>query len=393
MNPIPVIIPARGGSKGIPGKNVRPVAGKPLIAHTIAAALDCPEVSGVWVSTDDGEIAAVARSFGARVIERPAELASDTATSESALLHALEALEAAGVDCEAFAFVQCTSPLLTSEDLTRGIRHFRESEADTLLSVTPNHRFLWRAGENGYEGINHDASVRLRRQDLPAEYAENGAFYLMRTAGFRAARHRFFGKIEVSVMDSRSAMEIDDEADLELVDLLLRQRAARPAGRSLGDLKAIVFDFDGVFTDDRVWVDENGRESAVCSRADGMGIERLRNAFPGSLLILSRETNPIVKHRARKLRLECIHGEKDKLTVLRDWARDHGLSLAEIAYLGNDINDAACLEAVGLAIVPADAHPAVRPLAHWTLSACGGKGAVREFCDRMLSDLSPANPS
>ena len=148
----------------------------------------------------------------------------------------------------------------------------------------------------------------------------------------------------------------------------------------LAAVRLAVFDFDGVFTDNRVWVNEHGEESVCCSRSDGLGLRRL-DAVGVPYLIVSTEANAVVQARAAKLRAECVNGVDDKLVVVEEHAGRHGASLADVAYVGNDVNDAACLEAVGLPVVPADAWPEVVPLARWVLDRPGGGGCVREFCD------------
>ncbi len=148
----------------------------------------------------------------------------------------------------------------------------------------------------------------------------------------------------------------------------------------LGRIKLAVFDFDGVFTDNRVWVNERGEELLAFTRSDGLGLRRLDDVGV-KYLILSMEQNPIVGARAEKLRADCVQGVEDKLSVLRERTEQLGVSLEETAYVGNDINDADCLRAVGVPVVPADAWPEVKPLARWELSRPGGAGCVREFCD------------
>jgi YrbI family 3-deoxy-D-manno-octulosonate 8-phosphate phosphatase len=148
----------------------------------------------------------------------------------------------------------------------------------------------------------------------------------------------------------------------------------------LGRIKLAVFDFDGVFTDNRVWVNERGEELLAFTRSDGLGLRRLDDVGV-KYLILSMEQNPIVGARAQKLRADCVQGVEDKLSVLRERTEQLGVSLEETAYVGNDINDADCLRAAGVPVVPADAWPEVKPLARWVLSRPGGAGCVREFCD------------
>ena len=149
---------------------------------------------------------------------------------------------------------------------------------------------------------------------------------------------------------------------------------------SLAEIRFAVFDFDGVFTDNRVWTNERGEESIACWRGDALGLRRLEEVGVEHL-ILSTETNEAVSARARKIRATCVQGVEDKLPVLQQEVARRGVSLAETAYLGNDVNDASCLEAVGLPVVPADAWPEVVPLARLVLTREGGRGCVRELCD------------
>ena len=145
-------------------------------------------------------------------------------------------------------------------------------------------------------------------------------------------------------------------------------------------VRLAVFDFDGVFTDNRVWVDEEGHETLAFSRSDGLGLRRLEEVGIRPLIV-SMEQNSIVGARAQKLRVDCVQGVEDKLAVLREHTGDLGVALEDTAYVGNDINDAECLRAVGVPVVPADAWPEVMPLARWVLTRGGGTGCVREFCD------------
>lgn len=149
---------------------------------------------------------------------------------------------------------------------------------------------------------------------------------------------------------------------------------------ALARVRFAVFDFDGVFTDNRVWTNERGEESVACWRGDAMGLRRL-DQVGVDYLILSTEINDAVGARAQKIRAACVQAVDDKLPVLREEAARRGVPLDETAYVGNDVNDAGCLEAVGLPVVPADAWPEVVPLARLVLTREGGRGCVREFCD------------
>jgi N-acylneuraminate cytidylyltransferase len=383
------IIPARGGSKGIVGKNLRVVGGKPLIAHTILAARAATRVDKVVVSTDDPAIAEVSSAFGAEIVWRPGELASDVATSESALLHALDSLAAnGGYEPQLLAFLQCTSPLTLAEDIDGTINALLERGADSALAVSAFHYFLWRKSAAGAIGVNHDKRERPRRQDREPEFIETGAVYAMRVAGFRAARHRFFGETVLYEVPAERVCEIDESVDLEVAEVLLRQRAR---GRELAllprPIEALVMDFDGVLTDNRVWVDQDGRESIAASRGDGLGLEQLRTrGLP--MLVLSKEQNPVVAARCRKLNLECVQGLDIKLDALRSFCRERAIALERTVYVGNDVNDLECLAAVGCGVAVADAHPLAKRQATLVLQAPGGFGAVRELCDLILDQLS-----
>ena len=374
------IIPARGGSKGVPRKNVRRVGGMPLIARAVRAAAAAERIDLVVVSTDDAEIAAAAAAAGARVVDRPARLAGDTATSESAVLHAVDVLEASGIDVGTIVFVQATSPFIPSAGIDEAVAAVRDGGYDSAFSAFETYGFLWARDAAGTAAaINHDAAGRPRRQDRDPHYLETGAFYAFDAAGFRAAGHRFFGRTAIIEVPEASAIEIDDAHQLAMASALA-PLLERPGPI---DVDAVVTDFDGVHTDDSVLIDADGREQVRVGRNDGMGVGLLRKAgIP--VLILSTETHPVVRARAAKLRVPVLHGVEDKAAALRTWAQDAGIPLARIAYLGNDVNDLGVMEQVGWPVAVADARPEVRRAARVVLQRDGGHGAVRELADRVL---------
>lgn len=380
MSETVAVIPARGGSKAVPHKNLRRVGGIPLIARAIQSASASRRIDRVVVSTDAPEIASVAREWGAEVIQRPAELAGDTATSESALLHALADLEGRGVAPRIVVFLQATSPFIDPADLDAAIGRVESGAEDVVFSAVESWGFLWRPGPTGVVGVNHDLTHRPRRQDRDAEYLETGAFYVLDAARFRQARHRFFGRVGVALVDERFAIEIDTEEHLAIASAIA-PLAAAPVPL---DVDALVTDFDGVHTDDSVLVDGDGRELVAVDRGDGMGIGMLRRAGV-PVLILSTETNPVVTARARKLGVDVRQGLADKTAALLAWIAERGLSADRVAYLGNDVNDLGCLDLVGWPLAVPDAHPRVLAAARVVLGASGGRGAVRETCDRILT--------
>ena len=149
-------------------------------------------------------------------------------------------------------------------------------------------------------------------------------------------------------------------------------------------IKAVVFDFDGVFTNNQVIVSEDGKESVQCNRADGIGLEVLRR-LDIPMTIISTEKNPVVAMRAKKLKLTVVHGVENKLKELIKFSASNKIDLNNIAYVGNDINDTACMKNVGFPIAVADAYDVIKQLAKYRLKKNGGGGAVREFCELVSS--------
>ncbi|MFJ8546542.1 cytidylyltransferase domain-containing protein [Streptomyces sp. NPDC093586] len=383
------VIPARGGSKGVPAKNLAPVGGVPLVTRAVRECRATRLVTDVVVSTDDRAIAAAAREAGAEVVLRPAAIAGDTATSEAAVLHAMdthEALHGAAVDV--VLLVQCTSPFLVREDVDAVAAAVAEDGADTAVTVAPFHGFVWRDGEgegDGGHGVNHDKAYRPRRQDRPQDLLETGAAYAMDAAGFREHGHRFFGRTELVRTDPARVLEIDDPHDLARARALapLLDGARPSALPTAEDIDAVVLDFDGTQTDDRVLIDSDGREFVSVHRGDGLGIAALRRSGL-RMLILSTEANPVVAARARKLRLPVLHGIDRKDLALKQWCEEQGIAPERVLYAGNDVNDLPCFALVGWPVAVADAHDAVRGAARAVTTVPGGEGAIREIASWLL---------
>ncbi|OEV00641.1 transferase [Streptomyces qinglanensis] len=417
MSPAPAVlavIPARGGSKGVAAKNLAPVAGVPLVARAARECLAARNVTDVVVSTDDPAIAEAARSAGAEVVDRPADLAGDLASSETAVLHAMDVYEERHRrPLQTVLLVQCTSPFLVREDVEQVAAAVIEDGADSALTVAPFHGFLWRDGatpaagsgdapaglsgdapgaasgaagtsgaDGGAYGVNHDRAVRPRRQDRPEDLLETGAAYAMDAMGFRESGHRFFGRTAVVRTDPARVLEVDDPHDLArarlLAPLLDAHRDGPGALPTREDVDAVVLDFDGTQTDDRVHIDAEGRETVAVHRGDGLGIAALRRAGL-EVLILSTETNPVVAARAAKLRLPVLHGIDRKDLALKQWCEERGIAPERVLYAGNDANDLPCFALAGWPVAVADAHDVVRAAARAVTTRGGGAGAVREI--------------
>jgi N-acylneuraminate cytidylyltransferase len=364
----------------------------------------------VVVSTDDADICRLALAAGADVVIRPANISTGTASSEAALLHTLQALEAPMADVirlaagehpgetqlvpftpDVLVFMQATSPFIAPEGIAQAVRRVAAGQADVVFSARESHGFQWRLLAGELQPIGHEIGRRAMRQELAPQFLETGAFYVMDAAGFRKQQHRFFGRIAVQEVPAETGWEIDSLSDFALCEAiapLVDPMVGVDVGAAIGPVAAVVTDFDGVHTDNRAWISADGAECVAVNRSDGWGVARLLAAgIP--MLILSSEVNPVVKARAAKLGVEVLHSVSDKASTLNNWLNAQGLSAAQVAYLGNDVNDLGAMKLVGWPCAVADSYPEVKAAARVVLNARGGAGAVRELCDRVLKAMRP----
>lgn len=377
------LVPARGGSKGIRNKNLQQIGGIPLVARSVLATRAVPEISKTYVSSDSVDILNTGRIYGAEAIERPPQCAADESSTEDVLIHFLDELERRSILPDILVYLQCTSPFTTPEEVSGVLQTLiKNQEVDCAFSAIEDHAFLWQVDNSGKgEGVNHAAyNQRKRRQDIGKTYKETGAVYALRVQAFKETKNRF-GRAALPVSFPRSLpFEIDDPFELSMARHVAPLFTQNSAVGDIGLCRAVVMDFDGVHTNDKVTVSEDGKESVVCTRADGIGIGLLRNAGY-RLLILTREENPVVRKRAAKLDVEVIYGQRDKLSALKEWAGFHGLESKNIAYVGNDVNDLDCINWAGFSFVPSDAHSEILTSAGAVLAAKGGDGVIRELAD------------
>ena len=397
------IVPARGGSKSIPRKNIRPMGGVPLLAYSSDAGLTARMVDRVIVSTDDEEIADIARAWGADVpFLRPAALAGDDTPDLPVFQHAIDWLEVnAGCVPEIVVQLRPTSPLRPPDCVDAAIDLLRRDETiDSVRGViqaTQNPYKMWRLDPDdtmtpllAREGVE---PYNRPRQELPQTYWQTGHVDAIRTKVIREQASMSGNRIRALVLNAAYACDIDTEADWRRTEWLLAHfelPTVRPQARRRPFPEAprlVVFDFDGVMTDNRVWVGEDGNELVACNRSDGLGLATLRE-LGVDLFVLSTETNPVVGSRCRKLALPYEQGVRDKAGRLRQLLGERGIAPSDVIYVGNDINDLGCMRLVGCAVAVADAHPDVRCEADLTLTCAGGHGAVRELCDRLSAHVS-----
>jgi len=391
------IIPARGGSKSIPRKNIIHLAGKPLIAWSIEAALAATSISRVIVTTDDKEIAYIAKIWGAETMLRPPELANDTASSESALLHVIETLkQEENYEADLIVFLQATSPYRSTTDIDDSVK-LLQTGYDSVFSAYSQH-FIgrWKIDKNGYAcPLNFDPTNRPRRQDLADEYIENGSIYVFKPDILQSTGSRMGGRIGIYIMAEERSWQIDKPEDLKFLEkLMLHVTPAQPSTallqvripstNMLKRIKLLALDFDGVLTDNRVWVDGKGNETVCCSRSDSWGLSQLKSAGIHAAVI-STESNAVVEARCRKLGITSISNARDKATALSQLAISMKIDRTEVAFVGNDTNDTGALRWAGIPILVNDADPTLASLATWVLRARGGQGAVRECCDAIIN--------
>ena len=402
------IIPARGGSKGIPGKNIREFAGFPLVVYSIAAGRQAKTVTRVLVSTDSEEIAAVSRQYGAETpFLRPAEYAQDNTLDLPVFRHALEWLaQHENYHPDVIVQLRPTSPIRPRTCVDDAVKLLLgRPEADSVRGVVP-------AGQNPFKMWRVDpATGQMRpllavdgvaepynapRQVLPPVHWQTGHIDAIRPATI-LKKNSMSGDVILSVLiDPRFAVDIDIPADWPKYERLIYNgdldmvdpgKQHRPLPETV---ELVVFDFDGVMTDNRVWVDENGHEQVAANRSDSEGLSQMRKAGVQAM-VLSKETNPVVAARCRKLNLPVLQGINDKATVLRSYLKEQQVDPQHVVYLGNDTNDLLCFEVVGCAVAVADSQPVVLRQADLVLSRRGGHGAVRELCDLIIQKLKSSD--
>jgi N-acylneuraminate cytidylyltransferase len=381
---IVAFIPLRGGSKSIPMKNIKPLAGKPLAFWTIKAAVDCPAISTVYVSTDSGQIKEVVEGFGFKkviVIGRKSETASDTASSESALLDFAKEFP-----FESMVFIQATSPLLKSSDLSAAISHWKVIGADSLLSVVRQKRFLWEETQGAFaRPLNYSPTHRPRRQDFEGFIVENGAFYITTREALLKTGCRISGHIGFFEMQPESYIELDESTDWKILESLLSDEVNEGFKKwDFSGIRMLVSDVDGVLTDAGMYYSEAGDELKKFNTRDAVGL-RLLQATGMTVGIITSENTRLVERRAAKMGMDFVRqGVVDKLAALLEECASRNISLSEVVYIGDDINDLDCIQKCGIGICPVDAAEVVKKHARMISIRRGGEGVVREVADRIL---------
>lgn len=374
---VTAFIPARGGSRSIPLKNIVPLGGRPLIWWSIKALAESGCVDRIVVATDSDRIDVAVRAFpipGVSIYRRKPENATDTASTESVMLEWLEC--EACPDSDTIILVQATSPLTRPDDFKQALGLFREGRFDSVLSCVRCKRFFWSPFGTS---INYDYQHRPMRQAFDGYLMENGAFYIACAGNIRQWENRLGGRIGVYEMPAWTATEIDEPEDLIVVENLLR----RYGPHYPSSVKLFVTDVDGTMTDGGIFYSRQGEAMKKFNTRDahGMMLLQQRGIKTG---MLTSGTGEITAARARKLKVDFFAQVTDKLKALQDYCALNGFSLSEVAYIGDDLGCLPVLERVGYPGCPSDADPAIRSLPGIHITRLkGGKGCVREFIESL----------
>lgn len=382
-------IPVRGGSKSIPRKNVKEILGKPLICHTVDAALLANSIDRIIVATDADYIVDVINSFyydedKVEIYLRDAENATDTASTESVMLeYALKN------NFSNIVLLQATSPLTTAEDIDGAFEKFQYSNCNSLLSVVKQKRFIW--GFNSkeeFDSLNYNHEKRPRRQDFEGYFVENGAIYIISKENLIKSGNRLIQPIEFWEMHEDTFFEIDEPSDFIIVEELIKKRGNNNIvinPKNGLDIRLFLTDVDGVLTDAGMYYTESGDEIKKFNTRDGKGLELLREQGIKTGIVTSENTK-LVERRAKKLKLDYLYqGIHNKLEVVKEIAAREGLTLEQIAYIGDDLNDLEVIKAVGLSACPFNAVSGIKKYAKIILNSNGGEGAVREFSEIIIN--------
>ncbi len=383
------IVPARCGSKSIPFKNIKRIAGRPLLYWSLSALEKCDQVDWVYLATDCPIIEKTVEGFGfekVRVFKRSSASAADHSPTEDVLHEILDAQSEFG-DSDLLTLVQATNPFIEAEDLEKAVGMVRSETADSVLSVCRIHRFFW--SKEG-ESLNYDYRSRPRRQDFDGALVENGALYVTKIGAFRENNNRLYGRIRTLEMPPYSFYEIDEPDDWYLVEeLMKRHKSVSLQDKRLKPrIRMLISDVDGVLTDSGMYYGEKGDEMKKFNTRDGMAFELMRKKGIKTALITSEETE-LVARRATKMKMDHLYqGRKGqgKLDAVIKLCEKEGLGLEEVGYVGDDINCREALEYVGWPACPRDAEEEIKNIAGIrVLESRGGEGVIREYFNTVLA--------
>jgi len=378
------LIPARGGSKSIPLKNIKEINEKPLLYWSVKAANECKYIDVVYVATENSEIKKVVENFKFKktiVINRSLENASDTAPTESVMLEF-----ANKYNFENIVLIQATSPLLTGVDLERGFQKFNEENVDSVISVVEQKRFIWKKRNDGtVEPQNYDIFSRPRRQDFEGLFVENGAFYITSKKQLLLSKNRISGRIAAVTMHENTFWEIDEMNDFNIVEMIMKNNKKEGLNKK-NKIKLFITDCDGCLTDGGMYLLESGDEIKKFNAQDGKGFEILREKGVKTGIV-TREKANLILNRAQKLKVDYLRmGVVDKKSIILEICTELGIKIENVAYVGDDINDLDVMSAVGYCCSVNNAIDSIKKISNYVSPYYGGNGAVRDCIEHLCSE-------
>ena len=377
-----LIIPVRGGSKGIPRKNLKTVNGISLVERSLRVALKS-KVDQIIVSTDDKEISDVAIKYGATLHNRSSENSGDIASTESVILEVVEKYQINWPSDSAVGFIQATSPFVSTKTINECFDLAEKGYSS--FSAKSFHGFTWEKLDK-WVPVQHPPEFRPRRQDLNEKVVETGAIYCFPLKQFKEKKYRFCSEPKPVMVNSITGIEIDDISELELANLLATQFELIDVDFKNFRLPKIIFtDFDGCLTDDKVKVNILRKESVKANRKDGLAVKRLEK-LGIKVVIATSETNEVVEIRAKKMKVEALRGLMNKQKSISNYLEKNSLNWEDTWYVGNDVNDLEAMQKVALSLCPLDASTEVFKIADVVLSKRGGEGVLAEIASRLESE-------
>ncbi len=379
-------VPVRGGSKSIPLKNIKLFCGKPLVYWSVSALQHTAAIDEIIVATDSKQIEQVVTSFHfskVKIYHRSSENACDTASTESVMLEYIQYAQLD--DNDIFVLVQATSPLTETIHIQEALELYVSRKYDSILTCVRSYRFFW--NEDG-TSRNYDYKNRPRRQNFTGELMENGALYINSVRNIISFRNRLSGKIGLYVMPEYTATEIDEPDDWIILEHLMQRHILSRSANGKKKIKLFLSDVDGVLTDGGMYYSEEGDELKKFNTRDGMAFRLLHEKGIKTGIITSENTQ-IVESRARKLKVDYLYQSKckgGKLLAAKEICEQEGITLNEVAYIGDDINCYELLCNVGMAACPLNAMEQVKNIPSVNvLMNKGGDGVVREFAEMILN--------
>jgi YrbI family 3-deoxy-D-manno-octulosonate 8-phosphate phosphatase len=375
-----VIIPVRGGSKGIKRKNLAKVNGITLIERAIRTSLKA-KVDHIIVTTDDLEIKNLVKNYEVIIHERSEQTSTDESTTESVLLEVIKDLGTNWSPETIIGLVQATSPFISTELLDNCLT--KATEGFSAFSAFDFHGFIWEKNLN-WDPVSHPADFRPRRQTLNPRVMESGAVYAFPLNKFIEKKYRFCSEPFPIMIPKKYAIEIDEPEDLLMANLIATQYEISVSNnyKELVQPKIIITDFDGCLTDDSVILTKFGIEKVKVNRKDGLAVKRIKK-LGIDVLIATSEKNSVVDRRAAKMGVRILKGLDNKAQAISNFLEENSLAWDQVWYIGNDVNDLETMSKAKISFCPIDASPEIFKIATIVLTRKGGEGVLAEIATRL----------